>query len=518
MDNFDWQFYIQSYSDLSNINNKNDAYKHYINHGKKEGRICSKEEYYTFDWKFYVELYNDLDYITDKNTAYNHYINHGKKEERLCNKETYNDFDWKFYVEMYDDLKYITNENMAFKHYINNGINEDRIYNKKKYINFDWNFYVDFYNDLKYITCENMALKHYINYGIKENRVYNSNNLCENFDWEFYITLYNDLKTKDEAYNHWIKNSSMKLDNNINKNESEETPIILEEKELTNADETPIILEGLTNADETPIISEEKELTNSDEIPIIFEELTNLDETPIILEEKESKNTYENLENSDNKNIPIEIEESCLITFIIPTIGRITLYRAINSLLNLKNKNWKAIIIFDGIKSNFKLNDKRISIIEIEKKGVLSENNSAGLVRNVGFDFISEDCEWIGFLDDDDYISEDYIENLKLEIELNNNIDVCIFRMIDSNNLIIPPKYNIGISKCNVGISFAFRKNIIKEVSFNNSKYEDYYFLKELEFKRYKIVISPYISYFIRGESFDCTELNKNLKRNLINF
>ena len=39
-----------------------------------------------------------------------------------------------------------------------------------------------------------------------------------------------------------------------------------------------------------------------------------------------------------------------IITFIIPTIGRLSLNDTINSLINLENKNWKALIIFDGIK------------------------------------------------------------------------------------------------------------------------------------------------------------------------
>ena len=40
-----------------------------------------------------------------------------------------------------------------------------------------------------------------------------------------------------------------------------------------------------------------------------------------------------------------------MITFIIPTIGRQTLPRTIQSLKNLQNSNWKAIVIFDAILS-----------------------------------------------------------------------------------------------------------------------------------------------------------------------
>ncbi len=40
---FDWQFYVNRYSDLqkANINTKDKAYKHWISFGKKEGRLCN---------------------------------------------------------------------------------------------------------------------------------------------------------------------------------------------------------------------------------------------------------------------------------------------------------------------------------------------------------------------------------------------------------------------------------------------------------------------------------------------
>jgi glycosyltransferase involved in cell wall biosynthesis len=49
-----------------------------------------------------------------------------------------------------------------------------------------------------------------------------------------------------------------------------------------------------------------------------------------------------------------------LLTFIIPTIGRPTLKRTINSLQQLTNKNWNAIVIFDGISPNLQIKDERI--------------------------------------------------------------------------------------------------------------------------------------------------------------
>lgn len=40
-DNFDWKYYINKYSDLSNINTKEEAWNHWLTHGEKELRSCN---------------------------------------------------------------------------------------------------------------------------------------------------------------------------------------------------------------------------------------------------------------------------------------------------------------------------------------------------------------------------------------------------------------------------------------------------------------------------------------------
>ena len=197
------------------------------------------------------------------------------------------------------------------------------------------------------------------------------------------------------------------------------------------------------------------------------------------------------------------------ITFIIPTIGRITLINSINSLLNLKDNDWNAIIIFDGIKNNIDIKDldNRIKIIEIEKSGIEDIKNNAGIVRNIAFDIILESDnkpDWIGFLDDDDYLSSDYICCLKDEIKINPIIDVCIFRMAYENGCIIPQKNDRNIIRNKVGISFCLKYDLIKDNKFINSPFEDYIFLKNLQHKKYKILISSYVCYFIRILPFKC--------------
>lgn len=187
------------------------------------------------------------------------------------------------------------------------------------------------------------------------------------------------------------------------------------------------------------------------------------------------------------------------ITFIIPTIGRNTLINSINSLLNQTDNNWNAIIVFDGIKQNITINDNRIKIIEITKCGI---KNSAGYVRNEGIK-LCNNSTWIGFLDDDDTLSKDYIEKLKYEININNNIEICIFRMGYENGYILPSIYDKNIIKNKVGISFAIKKNINDAILFENSPYEDYFFLKKMQSKNYKILISSYVTYFVRTTEYE---------------
>lgn len=196
------------------------------------------------------------------------------------------------------------------------------------------------------------------------------------------------------------------------------------------------------------------------------------------------------------------MDEKNIITFILPTLGRNTLLNSLSSLYNLNNKNWNAIIIFDGIKNNFEINDKRIKIIEIEKSGKEDIKNSAGLVRNIGFSYV--DTEWIGFLDDDDYLSPDYIDYLINEITCIPNIDACIFRMGYENGTILPSKLDKNIIRNKVGISFAIKKYITQQVIFINSPFEDYIFLKNIIKLKYKIVLSSYVAYFVRTYPYKC--------------
>ena len=194
-----------------------------------------------------------------------------------------------------------------------------------------------------------------------------------------------------------------------------------------------------------------------------------------------------------------------LVTFIIPTIGRTTLQRSINCLLNQTIQKWKAIIIFDGIEPTIESEsiDKRIKIIKCEKNGV--GKNGAGNVRNYGIQYV--DTEWIAFLDDDDSIANNYMECFYRELKLLPNLDTIIFRMCSNkkNNFrIIPNYYAKDIVKCDVGISFCMKKSLFEDgVRFVPCNIEDFKILKKIKKKNYKMVISPYVKYFVENCFFN---------------
>jgi glycosyltransferase involved in cell wall biosynthesis len=184
-----------------------------------------------------------------------------------------------------------------------------------------------------------------------------------------------------------------------------------------------------------------------------------------------------------------------LITFIIPTIGRSTLQNTLDCLINQSNPNWKAIVIFDGIFSSIIYADPRIRIIESPKLG--EGTNSAGLVRNYGITFA--DTEWVAFVDDDDNLSRRYVEIFIEESNAYTLADIIIFRMIHEAG-IMPALSTKTFYFEHVGISFAVKKKVFDEGHvFIPSKKEDFVYLDEARNKKYNIMISPYVTYFVRN-------------------
>jgi glycosyltransferase involved in cell wall biosynthesis len=223
-------------------------------------------------------------------------------------------------------------------------------------------------------------------------------------------------------------------------------------------------------------------------------------------EENENENEKEN-EDSKKKNIDILInfmqipikkypltdkDKSQIkkdITFIIPSIGRPTLKRTLLSLQNLNIKDWKAIVVFDGVEQPCQniVDDERITYTRIDKIGTL---NHGGNVRNHGIKMST--TTWVGFVDDDDTLTSDYLDEF---YDLSNQYDpdVILFRM-KNGNTIIPTIGTQIIENGNVGISFCMKKC---DIYFVPSSVEDYFLLKNLNDQNKSIIVSDKVCYMV---------------------
>jgi glycosyltransferase involved in cell wall biosynthesis len=193
------------------------------------------------------------------------------------------------------------------------------------------------------------------------------------------------------------------------------------------------------------------------------------------------------------------IMDDNIITFIIPTIGRETLKNTLISLQNQTIQNWYAILIFDGCNQNINNIDNRIKIIFSNKLG--TNINNAGLVRNYGIR--TANTKWIAFLDDDDVIDETYLEKFYEELKLNNDFDVLIFRM-NLCGRVIPSLNTNNFYINNVGISFITKKEIFdKGIKFVANGAEDFFLLNQIRKNNYKMIISPYVTYYVKNSVHD---------------
>jgi glycosyltransferase involved in cell wall biosynthesis len=188
-----------------------------------------------------------------------------------------------------------------------------------------------------------------------------------------------------------------------------------------------------------------------------------------------------------------------LTTFIIPTIGRDSLSRTIDSLVAQQDPDFKCIIVYD-VQDKYYIppDDRFVSILMDMQLGVHEGDapgqSYAGAVRNKGIDLVT--TPWISFVDDDDTITPDYVSRLR-EVQEN---DVVIFRMQHPSLGILPPFICNEIINGQVGISFSVRKSVLDKYNlrFVNGGIEDYDLLMALQFYKAKIYFSPHVTYKVR--------------------
>lgn len=208
------------------------------------------------------------------------------------------------------------------------------------------------------------------------------------------------------------------------------------------------------------------------------------------------------------------------LIIITPSIGRDSLSNTIESIKNIKYDNWISIIIFDGIRKNIEIEDDRFIILEVKKLGI---KNYAGLVRNKAFDYILKNniiSNFICFVDDDDTLSPYYIHNLNKELEINQDAELIIFRMIETKDglyQVYPQERETKIKIGKVGISFCIKYNLMK-YKFVNDQFEDFRYIKNIESNKHKIILSSYVNYFIKTDYKNCLNFLKLYPRIKINY
>lgn len=181
------------------------------------------------------------------------------------------------------------------------------------------------------------------------------------------------------------------------------------------------------------------------------------------------------------------------ITFIVPSLNRPTLNKAIQSLLDQTNPNWKCIVIYDGVEGN-EFEDERITTITIDRTGRISQHHGeSGLVRNYGIKQVT--TEWIGFLDDDDTLHKDYVAKT---LNKYKDFDVIIFRMQTENKRVFPAFHDESIVHGNVGISFCYKKELGEILFQENRDGEDLDFINQLLQITKNYIVTTEICYNIR--------------------
>lgn len=180
-------------------------------------------------------------------------------------------------------------------------------------------------------------------------------------------------------------------------------------------------------------------------------------------------------------------------TFIVPTIGRDTLARALESIAAQTDTDWNALVIGDGMGKDWRPPWVHDCIFYNNVREKLGAVNHGGLLRDYGISCASGD--WLCFLDDDDRLDPHYVEWLKEE---SPELDILVFRMKYPDGLILPS--NGPLFSGGVGISFAIRAEFQKRHNlwFPASSEEDWIFLRTAMGGNARLKVSDRVAYYVR--------------------
>jgi hypothetical protein len=184
---FNWIAYKTINPDLHHLTSFLDAAKHYILHGKRDGRPYQMDTLTPVDFTRMEKVSSDYDWISYRPI---NPVREKPIEDADSMVDLPKEFDWRAYKLRNTDLLSINSQHDAIKHYKEHGYKEHRPYIMEfaPTINsvqstptddipsdFNWIFYRSKYSDLSYlISNEQEAIQHYREHGRRENRQYKS--------------------------------------------------------------------------------------------------------------------------------------------------------------------------------------------------------------------------------------------------------------------------------------------------------------------------------------------------------
>lgn len=204
--------------------------------------------------------------------------------------------------------------------------------------------------------------------------------------------------------------------------------------------------------------------------------------------------------------------EKAKISIIVP-VYNVDKYleRCIDSLLKQTYKNLEIILIDDGsedscplICDQYKKKDRRIIVIH-------KKNGGAASARNMGLDMATG--EYIGFVDSDDYVSEEYIQNLYQNLNRENaDISVCSFYNLYKDHMELVANENMGIYdsreylelflkdwKCGLIWNKLFKAMLFQKVRFSEGHViDDEFFTYKAVMQSNRIVVGNEPLYYYR--------------------
>lgn len=165
-----------------------------------------------------------------------------------------------------------------------------------------------------------------------------------------------------------------------------------------------------------------------------------------------------------------------ITTFIIPSVDRPTLKRAIDS-----------------------CRKQAEYLVQIDKQGIGASATRNELIRLAR-------TRWVSMLDDDDTVTDDYVQRLREESEAHPEADVIIFReyfiqeLMGANNKY--PDHFIwqapAVHWGQIGISFSVKREVAMKYPFLDEPNEDFHFISRIDEAGIKIHFSKYLVYRAR--------------------